>query len=244
MIAAVVGVTGAALAQPPAGSELVPFSTQRPGHALPASWAALTFRNIARHTVYSLVDDAGTTVLRADAQSSASGLAHAVESDASEAGTSLRLHWRWKAPALLPDSNLSRANTDDCVLRLQVSFKLDEAKLTIGERARVALARAFYGIDLPHSTLIYVWDRAAPTGAIIANPATDRARALVVESGPGNLGQWRSHSRDVLEDYRLVFGAEPPRIASIVLMTDTDDTGASATAFYGDVRLERAQRVP
>ncbi len=215
---------------------LAPFSSQRPGAAVPQAWTPLIFRNIARHTVYTLVDDVGTTVLRADAQSSASGLMHAVDV---EADAAVALTWRWRTDALLPGSDLAKAATDDSPLRLQVSYRLDESSLTLAERTRIALARAFYGIDLPHSALVYVWDRTEPVGSVIANPTTDRARALVVESGTQYLGRWRSYRRDLRADYRRAFGTEPPRIASISLMTDSDDTGASITAFYGDVRIER-----
>lgn len=235
----VAGLAGAPLAQSPGSTELSSFSSRRPGQAVPQPWAPLTFRNIAAHTAYTLVDDAGVTVLRADARSSASALVHAI---GLEAAIPFRLHWRWRTSALLPGSDLRMAAGDDSPLRIQVSFKLDEAHLTIAERTRIALARAFYGIELPHSALVYVWDRSSPVGSIIANPSTDRARVVVVESGPGHLGQWRSYSRDVLADYRRAFGAEAPRVASISLMTDTDDTGATATAFYGDVRLELLQR--
>lgn len=233
------GLIGVVVAQPPAQprlATLTAFSSQQPGSNVSTAWAPLTFRNIERQTVYTLVDDAGATVLRADAHASASGLTHAVDA---EADGTLRLVWRWRTTALLPGSDLSIAASDDSPLRVQVSFKLDASRLTLAERARIAVARTFYGIDLPHSMLVYVWDRTAPAGTIIANPTTDRARALVVESGSEHVGRWRTYRRNVLADYRLAFGAEPPRISAISVMTDTDNTGATVRAFYGDVRFER-----
>jgi Protein of unknown function (DUF3047) len=47
--------------------------------------------------------------------------------------------------------------------------------------------------------------------------------------------------RNVLDDYRRAFGEEPPPIAGVAVMTDTDDTGASATAWFGDIVLRRAR---
>jgi hypothetical protein len=40
-----------------------------------------------------------------------------------------------------------------------------------------------------------------------------------------------------LEDYERAFGRTPPEIIGIGLMTDTDNTGEAATAYYGDIRL-------
>lgn len=214
---------------------MTPFSSAPANAPVPQAWSPLTFRNIERHTTYSLVDDGGVTVLRAHAVASASGLSHAVEF---EPQPSVRLRWRWKTSELVGGSDLAHAATDDSILRLQVSFKLDRNALSVAERARIALAQVFYGIDLPHSALVYVWDRSAPVDAVISNPNTDRARAIVVESGTQQLGQWRSYMRDIRNDYRKAFGTEPPRIAAITVMTDTDNTGATVTAHYGDIHLD------
>ena len=44
-------------------------------------------------------------------------------------------------------------------------------------------------------------------------------------------------SRDFLEDYRRVFGGDPPPIAAVALLVDTDDTGGKATAWFADLEL-------
>jgi hypothetical protein len=41
----------------------------------------------------------------------------------------------------------------------------------------------------------------------------------------------------VLADYRRIFGEEPGAVDAVAIMTDTDNTGASATAWYGDIRF-------
>jgi hypothetical protein len=45
--------------------------------------------------------------------------------------------------------------------------------------------------------------------------------------------------RNVYEDYRRIFGGEPPEAGAIAIMTDTDNTGGSATAWYDDIELEK-----
>jgi hypothetical protein len=99
--------------------------------------------------------------------------------------------------------------------------------------------RLFYGEDPPHAGLSYVWDNRLAPGTVLANPYTDRVRMIVVRSGNAEAERWVSEERNVLDDYRRAFGEEPPAIAGVAVMTDTDDTGASATAWFGDIVLRR-----
>ncbi len=41
-------------------------------------------------------------------------------------------------------------------------------------------------------------------------------------------------------DYVLAFGRQPPPVVGIAIMTDTDNTGEEATAYYGDIILKAA----
>jgi hypothetical protein len=86
----------------------------------------------------------------------------------------------------------------------------------------------------------YVWTTALPEGTVLDNAYTDRAKIVVVRSGPAQVGRWVTESRDVYEDYRRVVGGEPPPIEGIALMTDTDDTGERAVAYYADIALRPA----
>lgn len=69
------------------------------------------------------------------------------------------------------------------------------------------------------------------------NPFTDRVKMIVVESGPQRVQQWLMYERDIVAHYRAAFGADPPPIAGVALMTGADDTGAMATAYHGDITL-------
>jgi hypothetical protein len=60
---------------------------------------------------------------------------------------------------------------------------------------------------------------------------------FVVESGDANVGKWREYERNLYEDYKRAFGEEPPMISGIAIMTDTDNTGESATAYYGEISI-------
>ena len=43
------------------------------------------------------------------------------------------------------------------------------------------------------------------------------------------------------EDYKTAFKQEPPSISGIAIMTDSDNTGESATAFYGDIIFKNSK---
>jgi len=89
------------------------------------------------------------------------------------------------------------------------------------------------------TSLVYVWgDADAPEG-FWPNPYTDQARMMAVTRGPGR-SDWTYVERDLVEDYRTAFDRDPPEIVAIAIMTDTDQTGARATARYGDLKLKRA----
>jgi hypothetical protein len=84
----------------------------------------------------------------------------------------------------------------------------------------------------------YIWANRLPEGEFIPNSYYGNAVMLAVESGPEKVGLWVDERRDVLADYRTIFGEEPPTAGAIAIMTDTDNTGESAVAYYDDIRLE------
>jgi hypothetical protein len=61
---------------------------------------------------------------------------------------------------------------------------------------------------------------------------------IAVESGAAKAGTWVEERRNIVADYRRAFGGAPPRIGAIAIMTDTDNTGGSAEAWYDDIRIE------
>jgi hypothetical protein len=64
-------------------------------------------------------------------------------------------------------------------------------------------------------------------------------KTIVVEGGPSRVGAWCEEERNVYEDFRLAFGEEPPAVAGVAIMSDSDDTRSAATAFFGDLVFTR-----
>jgi len=204
---------------------------------LPAGWQPLTFKNIAKHTRYSIVRDGEAYVVKGQADASASGLIHPLRADPKTYQT---LRWRWKVENLLPNSDVTRKQGDDYPARIYVAFAYDPKRVSLGLRIKYEVIRLIYGEYPPHAGLNYIWATNSPVDTVVPNPFTDRVRMIVVESGAGRLGQWVEYERNIYEDYRRAFGEEPPMISGIAIMTDGDNTGGSAVAYYGDMLLAPA----
>jgi len=225
-------------AQPGDMIEVGKFSSEQAANGLPTGWKPLTFKKIDRHAVYSLVKDGDTVVVKAVAESSASGLVRELKIDPKEYPT---LQWRWKVTNVLRKGDVKRKEGDDYPARIYITFEYDSSKLGFFDKAKYEAIRLIYGQYPPAGAINYIWESQAPKGTVIPNPYTDRVIMFVVESGETKLNQWLSEERNIYEDYKKAFGQEPPMISGVAIMTDTDNTGESATAYYGDIIFRRAK---
>ncbi|MBA3505967.1 MAG: DUF3047 domain-containing protein [Betaproteobacteria bacterium] len=215
------------------------FSRSEPGGALPDGWAPLTFPQVDKHTRYTLVrDDEAGVVVRAEANAAASGLMRKIDFPVRDRPL---LAWRWKADNLIAKGDVTSREGDDYPVRIYVAFRYSPERLGFGERLKYAAVRFLYGEYPPHAGLNYIWDTKAPEGTLVTNSFVDRVKMIVVESGPARLRQWIGYERDIVADYRRAFGEDPPPISGVALMTDSDNTGESVVAYYGDIAL-RSQR--
>lgn len=207
------------------------FSLMAPGTEL-VGWQVQKPAPRAADTRYTLVDDQGTTVLKADAISSMTALAHPVHVKGVDAPL---LRWRWKVEAPVAAAEMGSREGDDYAARIYVLFDYPMDRLPLLQRLKLQLGELVFKRALPKAALHYVWDNRQPVGSILTNPHTERARMIVVQSGGARAGEWVVETRDVAADFRAAFGEDPPDIIGIALATDTDNTGASATAWYGDI---------
>ncbi len=226
-----------AFAQPVEVIEVGKFSAEAVGNTLPAGWKPWTFKKIERHTAYTLVQDDHTVVVKAVAEASASALVREIKIDPKEFPI---VEWRWKVSNILKKGDVHIKEGDDYPARIYITFEYDPSKLGFFEKAAYKVGRLLYGEDLPLAAINYIWESKAPIGTMIPNPYTDRVMMFVVESGEEKLKQWVSEKRNVYEDYKKAFGQEPPMISGVAIMTDTDNTGESATAYYGDILFKKS----
>jgi hypothetical protein len=236
---AIVGGCAVGPARPPAEIALPAigkFSAAKPGDVLPSGWRVWQLSGFKRPTQYQLIDHEGRRVVFARARGSASGLVLPVSIDLREHPI---LTWRWSVPALIAGADNTRRHTEDSPVRIVIAFEGDKAKLPFEEQLFAAQFKAFTKQEFPYALLMYIWENRAPVGTVIENLNTSRIRMIVADSGNGKVGAWREHTRNVYEDYKRAFGEEPPRVRSIGIMTDSDNTGAESEAYYGDITFLR-----
>ncbi len=237
LLAIVVICAGVALA---AEERLVgaAFSTARPGDAPPAGWKPLVASDNTPRTRYTLVDDGGITVVRAESKAAASGLSKSLRVNPAEFPW---LRWRWKIDNLIASADLRTKEGDDFPARLYVMFDYPLEKLSFIERNKLRLARTLFDPDLPAATLCYVWDNKTPPETIVPSAYSDRVRLIVVASGGARVGHWVDFERNVAADFRAAFGEDAPPVQAIAIATDTDNTGSFATARFGDISFYKQQ---
>lgn len=170
-------------------------------------------KRFAGETDYQLFRNNSHTALRAQSNAAASGRFKEVSIDLK---TTPVLHWSWKIGNLLEGVDEQTKAGDDYPARVYVVFS--------------------GGLFFWRTRAInYVWSSNQPIGTSWPNAFTANAGMIALRSGPDQLGQWVSEQRNVVEDYRMVFGSEPGRVDAVAIMTDTDNSGQRATAWYGDI---------
>ncbi|BDV42486.1 hypothetical protein GURASL_14090 [Geotalea uraniireducens] len=174
-------------------------------------WEEQTFRG-KQKTAYALVPDGNRSVVRATSVRAASGLLKKVDIEAKEVPI---LRWSWKVGAIIRNGNARTKAGDDYPARIYVVFP-----------------RTFFWRT---KAISYIWANHLPKGSSTPNAYTANVMMVAVESGSALVGKWVTEQRNVYEDYVRLFGEEPPKVGAVAIMTDTDNTGSEATAWYGDI---------
>lgn len=177
-----------------------------------AGWAEKSFKG---HTVYALVNDAetGRTVVRAQTQGAASGRFKKVTIDLVKTPM---LNWSWKIDKPYTGIDENARDGDDFPVRVYV-----------------VVERGPFGIST--QAINYVWASKNPVGSSWPNPFTAQARMLAVNSGAADAGKWVIQKRNVRRDLKAAFGEDFTEIHVVAIMTDGDNSGQQARAWYGDI---------
>jgi len=212
------------------------FSSQNISSITPTGWIPLNFDSIDSKTAYYLTRDKGKVIFKAVSNASASGYINKLSIDPEEFPI---LSWQWKIDNLIDKANINTKDGDDYPARLYVTFEYDIERLSGWESFKVELYKSIHGVYPPLAVLNYVWDNKQPVGYATPNAYTKRVQMLVIQSGKKNVGKWVNQEVNLYQDYKRVFGETPLKITAIAIMTDSDNTGESATAYYGDIVLKK-----
>lgn len=198
-------------------------------------WVHQPLSKLKRDTVYTLTQEDGRTVLRGSADRAASLYVASLKPPQAIPAT---LSWRWKTDALVPGADNRKKELEDAPLRVLIAFDGDRSKLPEVEQKRFNRAKSLSGREPPYAVLMYIWSEQVAVGTVIPSAHTSQVKMLVVASGNNGLGQWQSLRRNVAEDYRRAYGADPGRLLGVAVMTDTDNTGTTATGLYANIQIE------
>ena len=213
---------------------LAGFSQQL--NSLPAEWQPLTFSSIDEHTEYNLVNEQNVKVVKAVSNKSASGLTKNIRFNPKEYPY---LSWRWKVNKAITGTDVTKKSGDDYAARVYIIFEYDLKDLSEDEQSRVNWYKFFKGKLPPLATLNYIWGNKAATGTIVSSPYTDRVKMVILRNKNSELQKWHIEERNIYEDYKKAFGEEPKDVTNIVIMTDTDNTQASAESYFGDIVVSK-----
>ena len=179
-----------------------------------AGWEVRKFEGETR---YRIVELEGRRVLEADSAASASSLYLEREIDLSETPI---LEWRWRIEKTPGVGNERIKEGDDFAARVYA----------------VAPGPGMFGLPIAIS---YVWAGSARIGDAWPNPFTSKVMMFALDSGDGKAGIWRTHRRNVRADFLRLFGRKVDRLEGVAVMTDSDNSGLCARAWYGDIVLLR-----
>lgn len=176
-----------------------------------AGWERKSFKGT---TEYRLTPENDTTVVKAKSQGAASGLVKKISFDPKKYRY---LRWSWKILHTISGGDEKTKAGDDYAARIYVVFP----------------GTYFWQMK----AINYIWANHLNKGDSLPNAYTSSAIMVAVQSGPDSTGQWHAEQRDIFTDYKNLFGSDPGEASAIAIMTDSDDTGENAIAWYGDITL-------
>ena len=167
-------------------------------------------------TDYKVVADGSTSVLRAESIGAASALVYQGEFLLDDYPV---ISWRWKIDGTVEGGDAAQKQTDDYAARIYIVFP--------------------HWFHPKTKSLNYIWANKLAQGSVVPSSFTSNSMMIAVASGSDKVGTWQTVRRNLADDFRQVFGTDPPDKFQIAIMTDTDNTGGKARAWYDDIRLEQ-----
>jgi hypothetical protein len=168
---------------------------------------------------FTVVDNGGLRVVHLKSAGDSSNVSKDVRGKVHLKETPV-IEWRWKVVALPKGADSRRKEADDQAGQLYVTWpRFPEAV-----RSRV---------------IGYIWDTTAPAGAIVKSQKAGTVTYVVIRSGSQDLGKWLTERRNVLEDFRRIYGEEPDDPAIVSFGIDSDDVQGTAESFMGPILFRK-----
>ena len=181
---------------------------------IPDGWKGGQTWGFPKHD-FTIVDNDGRRVLHLRSKDETSTVSQDIKGKVKLKETPI-LEWSWKVVTLPKGADSRSKHTDDQAAQLYVTWP----RFPQAVRSRI---------------IGYIWDTTAPQGLFVESEKTGTVTYVVVRSGPGELGKWLTERRNVVEDYRKIYGEEPDNPGAVSIAIDSDDTHSTAEAFFGAI---------
>jgi len=222
------------------GSEkrtFVGFSQGEDSESIPEGWEHVTYPGRARNEV-SLLKEGERTVLHVQSLGSASALVKRLDTDIREFPI---LVWCWKINRVVGMAIENQKDRNDSAARIRVFFGAEAEKPGPVPPQVKELLKSLGFKKTPTepwgNKIDYIWGNRLSPDTSLDYPGSRNHKVIVVESGQEKANQWIWEKRNLIEDYELLFGAAPPGLAGIAVLTDTDNTNEGVEAWYSSIVL-------
>lgn len=183
------------------------------GHFSQNNLDAWNEKSFVGNTRYEIVNSENLTFVKAETNASASGLFREIDIDLNKTPY---LNWSWKVANTYQGNDERSKDGDDYPARIYV----------------VVSGGLFFWKT---RAINYVWSSNQPVDTKWENAYTKNARMIALRSGENKTNQWLTEKRNIRDDLKQLFGEEIDEINAIAIMSDSDNSGQSATAWYGDI---------
>jgi hypothetical protein len=192
-------------------------SYSRGTRGIPGDWKEQTWGKPAYDL--EIVADNGQPVLHLRSKGDSSTISRDLKASVDLDETPI-LEWSWKVTTLPTGGNACQKSTDDEAAQVYVVWLRPPESV----RSRI---------------IGYVWDSTAAAGTICKSEKTSTVTYIVLRSGSDELGKWITERRNVVEDFRRIYGEAPDKPTGLSLGIDSDDTRSSAESFIGPAVFTR-----
>jgi hypothetical protein len=206
-------------------------------NGLPEGWDHVSYLGKTKNEI-SLEKDDQKTVIRMKSLHSISALLARWEVSTKEYPI---LVWRWKVDRVVGMAVESRRDRNDCAARVRIIFG-EDGLLSIEGNPLIEKLFDNIGITVPEGEpsgfkIDYIWGNHVRKGDVIDYPGSKNHKVMVIEQGPEKTGRWIWEKRNIREDFTQCFGTEPPRLAGIAVLSDTDHTNEGVEAYFSSIVL-------
>jgi Protein of unknown function (DUF3047) len=128
------------------------------------------------------------------------------------------LEWSWKVTVLPTGGNSCRKATDD-------------------QAAQIFVVWPRFPKEVRSRVIGYVWDTTAPVGTICKSEKAGTVTYVVVRSGSADLGTWFTERRNVVADFKNIYGEDPDPPGVVSVAIDSNDTNSTSESFVGTIQF-------